>query len=189
MILYQGVQKLRLGSPDIGSIHQGNHFALSHSVADLLERPNHGARNAGRESGRASLVVGNLAIACDEFDHRGLPDRLDLDPGFLDGLLGRELDAALVALALAVVFGPLGKVQGTLRPCKILRGDVRGNRRLGDVGVIQRTVVNAVPLAPSVAFQPGHQVGIALDTLRLRYTVCGAPVVLAFGGLAHERGK
>ena len=49
-------------------------------------------------------------------------DGLDLDSSLVDGILGRELNAALVRLALAVVFEPVCEVEGALRPRQIRSG-------------------------------------------------------------------
>ncbi len=184
--LDQGLQELRLGPSDFGGVHQGDHLARLDRIAHLLVDPKHAAGNTGRQPGHAGLVVGDLAVARDGFDHRGRPDRFHFDARLLDGLLGHELDAVLVQHALAVVFGPLLKFR-PLRPSQCDSSDLWLAFDLGDFRVTKRAVVDPVQFAPAEAFRLGQQVGVALHTLGFRDVVFAAPAALLVVGVPGER--
>ncbi len=181
------LQELRLGLADLGGIHQGQHVAAPHRVADLFgDRPDR-AGDAGREPGHARLVVGDLPVRLDSLDNRSTPDREHLDTDLLDGLLGSELDAAVVQLALAVVLGPWQERERPLRPLQVGRGDLGDLLQLSHFRVLERTVRDAVLGAPTVVLAPGEQVGVAFDAPRFRHPMLTAPIVL-LPGLAADQG-
>ena len=119
--LYQGLQELGLGLAYLGGVHQREDFALLYPVACLLVDAEHGTGHAGRQTGRAGLVIGDLAVSCDRLHHRRLPDRLDLDASLFEVLLGGELDAAEVESTLGIVLRPFREFQRPRHPRQIGR--------------------------------------------------------------------
>ena len=158
-------------------IDQGEDLALPDRIADLLEDAEDGAGSARRQPGGTCLIVDELTVAGDELDHRGRPDGVDADARLLDGGLRRELDAAIMKLAAARILGPVLEGEGVGCPFAISVRDRRRRRQLGDFGMAQRTVVDAVLRAPAERV-PCHQLRLALDADRFRDRMRLAPVAL-----------
>lgn len=135
------------------------------------------------------FVVGNLAVGA-----LGFADRLPVNELYVHARLsycldGRELDAAAVVLADAVVFRPVREGQRSDGSLAIDLGCYGCLLRLSDFGMFQGTVVDAVLLAPAEVCALRQERLVADDTLRLRNGMLFAPVVPLFDAGAGQLGE
>jgi hypothetical protein len=89
----------------------------------------------------------------------------NVDPRFLDGLVGRKLDPSLMELASPIVFRSGQQGERAIGSFNIGRRNLRNHRELSHVRMMQRTLGDSVFLAPTVLFFRRHKPRLAFDAL------------------------
>ena len=125
--------------------------------------------------GQFSLVVNNFAVGRECFEHRRAVDDGDIDAGFFNCFGRGELDACLIMLAVAAVFGAGQNGQGSVGALDVFAADFRNVFELRHVGMIEWAFRDAMLGAPAVVGKRLNEIFIALDAVGFGNVVFFAP--------------